>query len=74
MGAPHYRRCVSGDGLLGPAEIRALAERLGIRPTKALGQNFVHDPNTIRRVVRTATLRPDENPEDAAELGLTEQT
>jgi 16S rRNA (adenine1518-N6/adenine1519-N6)-dimethyltransferase len=44
------------DGLLGPAEIRALADRLGLRPTKSLGQNFLHDPNTIRRIVRTADL------------------
>ena len=44
----------SEDGLLGPAEIRALAGRLGVRPTKTLGQNFLHDPNTIRRIVRTA--------------------
>jgi 16S rRNA (adenine1518-N6/adenine1519-N6)-dimethyltransferase len=44
----------SDDGLLGPAEIRQLAERLGVRPTKTLGQNFLHDPNTIRRIVRTA--------------------
>ena len=42
--------------LLGPAEIRALAGRLGIRPTKTLGQNFLHDANTIRRIVRTAQL------------------
>jgi len=34
--------------LLGPAEIRELAEMLGIRPTKTLGQNFVIDPNTIQ--------------------------
>ncbi|MBW0104644.1 16S rRNA (adenine(1518)-N(6)/adenine(1519)-N(6))-dimethyltransferase RsmA [Pseudonocardia sp. KRD-291] len=40
--------------MLGPAEVRALAERLGLRPTKKLGQNFVHDPNTVRRIVRTA--------------------
>jgi 16S rRNA (adenine1518-N6/adenine1519-N6)-dimethyltransferase len=46
------------DALLGPAEIRELAERLGIRPTKTLGQNFVHDPNTIRRIVRAAELTP----------------
>jgi 16S rRNA (adenine1518-N6/adenine1519-N6)-dimethyltransferase len=51
---------VSGDGLLGPAEIRGLAARLGITPTKALGQNFLHDPNTIRRIVRTAELAPGE--------------
>jgi 16S rRNA (adenine1518-N6/adenine1519-N6)-dimethyltransferase len=42
--------------LLGPAEIRTLAESLGVRPTKTLGQNFLHDPNTIRRIVRTAEL------------------
>ena len=44
------------SGLLGPAEIRTLADRLGVRPTKALGQNFVHDANTVRRIVRTAEL------------------
>ncbi|WP_375477202.1 16S rRNA (adenine(1518)-N(6)/adenine(1519)-N(6))-dimethyltransferase RsmA [uncultured Jatrophihabitans sp.] len=48
------------SALLGPAEIRALATRLGIRPTKALGQNFLHDPNTIRRIVRTAALSAGE--------------
>ncbi|MEV4234748.1 16S rRNA (adenine(1518)-N(6)/adenine(1519)-N(6))-dimethyltransferase RsmA [Nocardia sp. NPDC049737] len=40
--------------LLGPAEVRALAERLGVRPTKQLGQNFVHDANTVRRIVAAA--------------------
>jgi len=48
------------SALLGPAEIRALAERLGVRPTKTLGQNFLHDANTIRRIVRTAELEPAE--------------
>jgi len=46
--------------LLGPAEVRALAAELGLRPTKTLGQNFLHDPNTIRRIVRTARLAPDD--------------
>ena len=46
--------------LLGPAELRTLADRLGVRPTKTLGQNFVHDPNTIRRIVRTAQLQDAE--------------
>ena len=45
-------------GLLGPAEIRELAKRLSVTPTKALGQNFVHDPNTVRRIVRAAELDP----------------
>ncbi len=46
--------------LLGPADIRAQAARLGIRPTKTLGQNFLHDANTIRRIVRAADLQPGE--------------
>lgn len=40
--------------LLGAADLRALATELGLRPTKRLGQNFVHDANTVRRVVRLA--------------------
>jgi 16S rRNA (adenine1518-N6/adenine1519-N6)-dimethyltransferase len=40
--------------LLGPAQVRELAERLGVRPTKQLGQNFVHDGNTVRRIVAAA--------------------
>ncbi|HST84867.1 MAG TPA: 16S rRNA (adenine(1518)-N(6)/adenine(1519)-N(6))-dimethyltransferase RsmA [Kineosporiaceae bacterium] len=44
--------------LLGPAEIRTLAEALGVRPTKTLGQNFVHDPNTVRRIARLAGVGP----------------
>ncbi|MBL0885552.1 16S rRNA (adenine(1518)-N(6)/adenine(1519)-N(6))-dimethyltransferase RsmA [Myceligenerans indicum] len=46
--------------LLGPAEIRDLAGRLGVRPTKTLGQNFVHDGGTVRKIVRAANLRPGE--------------
>ncbi|MBV9012037.1 MAG: 16S rRNA (adenine(1518)-N(6)/adenine(1519)-N(6))-dimethyltransferase RsmA [Pseudonocardiales bacterium] len=42
--------------MLGPAELRALADRLGLRPTKRLGQNFVHDANTVRRIVAAANL------------------
>ncbi|MDC4233757.1 16S rRNA (adenine(1518)-N(6)/adenine(1519)-N(6))-dimethyltransferase RsmA [Actinomyces sp. B33] len=42
----------SDSGLLGPLEVRAIAEALGIRPTKALGQNFVHDAGTVQRIVR----------------------
>jgi 16S rRNA (adenine1518-N6/adenine1519-N6)-dimethyltransferase len=50
----------AGPTLLGPADVRALAARLGIRPTKQRGQNFVIDANTVRRIVRTAVLRPDD--------------
>ncbi|GAA4225034.1 16S rRNA (adenine(1518)-N(6)/adenine(1519)-N(6)) -dimethyltransferase RsmA [Actinomadura meridiana] len=46
--------------LLGPAEVRELAGRLGVRPTKTLGQNFVIDANTVRRIVRTAALDADD--------------
>ncbi|MEI8058144.1 MAG: 16S rRNA (adenine(1518)-N(6)/adenine(1519)-N(6))-dimethyltransferase RsmA [Actinomycetes bacterium] len=48
------------DGLLGAAEIRLLADRLGIRPTKQRGQNFVIDGNTVRRIARAAQLSPDD--------------
>jgi len=46
--------------LLGATEIRRLAEELGIRPTKTLGQNFVIDGNTIRRIVAAANVDPTE--------------
>ncbi|MFI0424158.1 16S rRNA (adenine(1518)-N(6)/adenine(1519)-N(6))-dimethyltransferase RsmA [Spongiactinospora sp. 9N601] len=46
--------------LLGPVEIRELAERLDLRPTKRLGQNFVIDGGTVRRIVRTAGLDGDD--------------
>jgi 16S rRNA (adenine1518-N6/adenine1519-N6)-dimethyltransferase len=42
--------------LLGPGEIRRLIAQLGVRPTKTLGQNFVHDQNTVRRIVRVAQI------------------
>ncbi|MDT7539726.1 MAG: rRNA (adenine1518-N6/adenine1519-N6)-dimethyltransferase [Actinomycetota bacterium] len=42
------------DPLLTAPDIRELARRLDLRPTKTLGQNFVIDPNTVRRIVRTA--------------------
>ena len=36
--------------------MRSLAATLGVRPTKQRGQNFVIDPNTVRRIVRAAEL------------------
>jgi 16S rRNA (adenine1518-N6/adenine1519-N6)-dimethyltransferase len=48
--------------VLGAAEIRMLAEKLEIRPTKKLGQNFVIDPNTIHRIVSAAHLTQDDVP------------
>jgi len=44
------------SALLGPAEVRELADQLGVQPTKRLGQNFVHDANTVRRIVAAAGL------------------
>ena len=42
--------------LLGAAEIRELAASLDLKPSKSLGQNFVHDGNVCRKIVRTAGL------------------
>ncbi|WP_406692712.1 16S rRNA (adenine(1518)-N(6)/adenine(1519)-N(6))-dimethyltransferase RsmA [Saccharopolyspora sp. ID03-671] len=49
-----------GASLLGPADVRRLADELGIKPTKKLGQNFVHDPNTVRRIVSAAEVGADD--------------
>lgn len=46
--------------LFGASDIRRLAEEIGIRPTKMLGQNFVIDGNTIRRIVSVANIGPSE--------------
>ncbi len=42
--------------LLGPAEVRSLAAGLDLRPTKQRGQNFVIDPNTVRRIVSNSGI------------------
>jgi 16S rRNA (adenine1518-N6/adenine1519-N6)-dimethyltransferase len=44
--------------LLTPASIQALLDRHGVRPGRALGQNFLADPNTARRIVRLAGIAP----------------
>ncbi|GAA1153224.1 16S rRNA (adenine(1518)-N(6)/adenine(1519)-N(6))-dimethyltransferase RsmA [Nesterenkonia sandarakina] len=51
----------SAPQLLSAAHVRALAEQLGVRPTKQWGQNFVIDPNTIRRIVSLAELDGSEH-------------
>lgn len=56
----HPPRDSSLSGLLGPAEVRALAAALQLRPSKTLGQNFVVDANTVRRVVRLAGCADDD--------------
>ena len=50
----------SGTGLLGAGQVRELAGRLGVRPTKQWGQNFVVDANTVRRIVRVAGVGPQD--------------
>ena len=51
---------VTDSRLLGAADVRALASRHGIRPTKQRGQNFVIDANTVRRIVAAAGLCVDD--------------
>ena len=48
------------EGLLDPRTIRQLAAELDLRPTKQRGQNFVHDPNTVRRIVAAAGVNADD--------------
>src|SRR5919199_1042944 len=61
----------AGPRLLGPAEVRSLAAAAGLRPTKQRGQNFVIDPNTVRRIVRAAGVGPDDAVLEADALRLT---
>ncbi|WP_017592244.1 16S rRNA (adenine(1518)-N(6)/adenine(1519)-N(6))-dimethyltransferase RsmA [Nocardiopsis potens] len=49
-----------GARLLTPADVRRLADRLGVRPTKTLGQNFVIDGGTVRRIVRVSGVGADD--------------
>jgi 16S rRNA (adenine1518-N6/adenine1519-N6)-dimethyltransferase len=51
---------VADPALLTAPDVRQLAEALGLRPTKTLGQNFVIDPNTVRKLVRTAQVGADD--------------
>ena len=45
--------------LLGPKRLQELFRRHGVRPRKSLGQNFVIDPNTIRKVIDIAAVDPE---------------
>jgi 16S rRNA (adenine1518-N6/adenine1519-N6)-dimethyltransferase len=47
--------------LLGRTEIRNLAKELDFRPRKSLGQNFVHDANTVRRIVSASGVNRHDN-------------
>lgn len=48
------------SGLLDPAAIRRIAAELDLRPTKQRGQNFVHDANTVRRIVSLSGVGADD--------------
>ena len=43
---------------LGAARVRELLTRHGVTPSRALGQNFVVDPNTIRKTLSVARVSP----------------
>jgi 16S rRNA (adenine1518-N6/adenine1519-N6)-dimethyltransferase len=46
--------------MLTPGDVSELARRLGVRPSKRFGQNFVIEPGTVRRIAALARLRPDD--------------
>ena len=46
---------------MNPTELRALLDAHGLRPSKALGQNFLTDENTARRIVRLAEVEPGDH-------------
>lgn len=52
----HAERVADAPALLSAADITDLLARHGLRPSRALGQNFLADPNTARRIVRLAEL------------------
>jgi 16S rRNA (adenine1518-N6/adenine1519-N6)-dimethyltransferase len=39
-------------------DLVAILEAHGLKPSRALGQNFVVDPNTVRRIARLAEVGP----------------
>jgi 16S rRNA (adenine1518-N6/adenine1519-N6)-dimethyltransferase len=45
---------------LTPGDVRAIASRLGVRPSKRLGQNFVVEQGTVRQIATLAALRSDD--------------
>ena len=47
-------------GLLDPNSVRRIAAELDLRPTKQRGQNFVVDPNTVRRIVTLSEVTADD--------------
>ena len=64
--APSSTPASAPPPLMGASDIRRLAEEIGVRPTKTLGQNFVIDGNTIRRIVAAADIHADETVREVA--------
>ena len=60
MERPGAVTAVAGVRLLSAGDIRGIAGRLGVRPTKKLGQNFVVEQGTVRRIAALAEVRPDD--------------
>ncbi|MGK2880757.1 MAG: 16S rRNA (adenine(1518)-N(6)/adenine(1519)-N(6))-dimethyltransferase RsmA [Mycobacterium sp.] len=60
-----YLQCETGGSvtirLLGRTEIRNLAKELDFRPRKSFGQNFVHDANTVRRIVSSSGVNKQDH-------------
>ena len=51
---------MTGPSLLGAKRLRELLDEYGASPKKSLGQNFVIDPNTIRKVIDAARVGPED--------------
>ncbi|MEZ5084905.1 MAG: 16S rRNA (adenine(1518)-N(6)/adenine(1519)-N(6))-dimethyltransferase RsmA [Tessaracoccus sp.] len=51
---------MTDTGLLDPSSVRRIAAELDLKPTKQRGQNFVHDANTVRRIVALADVTADD--------------
>ena len=60
MERPGAVTAVAGVRLLSAGDIRGIAGRLGVRPTKKLGQNFVVEQGTVRQIAALAEVRPDD--------------
>lgn len=59
---PHAGAVLSREprSLLTPTEVKRLLREHGLAPRRSAGQNFVVDPNTVRRIVAAAHLGPDD--------------
>jgi 16S rRNA (adenine1518-N6/adenine1519-N6)-dimethyltransferase len=56
--SPREELCSGSVRLLSPKDVRGLLAAYDLRPSRALGQNFLADPNTARRIVRLSRVAP----------------